>query len=184
MRRHRANVITSVGGKRHGQEEGQAARRGDPRFAGCWAAGGRSRPAAEDEAQGVRAGDEAPARRVGSHAGVGQDGGSQDLHRVRGPGHRREGRHDQADHRAGEPAGVPGRGPGRPDRAREVADVHPAVSFALPGRRRGRDLRPQLVQPGGRRAGDGLFARRRRPSGSSSWRRRSRRPWPIPGSCC
>ena len=121
------------------------------------AGGRRSRPAPEDEAQGVRAGDETPARRAGRHAGVGQGVGSQDLHRVRGPRHRREGRHDQADHRAGEPACVPGRCPARPDRAREVADVHAAVHPALPGRRRGRDLRPQLVQPGGRRAGDGLL---------------------------
>jgi hypothetical protein len=36
---------------------------------------------------------------------------------VRGPRHRRQGGHDQADHRAGEPARVPGRRPGRPDRA-------------------------------------------------------------------
>ena len=34
------------------------------------------------------------------------------------------------------------------DRAREVADVHPAVPAALPGGRRGGHLRPQLVQPG------------------------------------
>ena len=56
-----------------------------------------------------------------------------------------------------EPAGVPGHRAARADRAREVADVHPALHPALPGRRRGRDLRPQLVQPGGRRAGDGLL---------------------------
>ena len=60
-----------------------------------------------------------PARRARRHAGVGQGLGSQDLRRVRGPRHRREGRHDQADHRAGEPARVPGRGPARPDRAGE-----------------------------------------------------------------
>ena len=72
---------------------------------------------------------------------------------------RRQGRHDQADHRAGEPAGLPGRRPARSDRAREVADVHPALHPALPGGRRGRDLRPQLVQPGRRRAGDGLLHR-------------------------
>src|SRR5437016_5907806 len=47
--------------------------------------------------------------------------------------------------------------PAGPDRAREVADVHSAVHRPLPGRRRSGDLRPQLVQPGGRRAGDGLL---------------------------
>ena len=68
-----------------------------------------------------------------------------------------KGGHDQADHRAGEPAGVPGGGAARSDRAGEVADVHPALHPPLPGRRRGRDLRPQLVQPGRCRAGDGLL---------------------------
>ena len=53
--------------------------------------------------------------------------GREGLHRLRGPGHRRQGRHDQADHRAGQPARVPGRRAARPDRAREVADVHPAL---------------------------------------------------------
>ena len=53
--------------------------------------------------------------------------GRQGLHRVRGTRHGRQGRHDQADHRAGEPPRVPGRRAPRPDRAREVADVHPAV---------------------------------------------------------
>ncbi len=37
------------------------------------------RPASEDEAQGVRAGDEAPAWRARSYAGVGQGVGCQDL---------------------------------------------------------------------------------------------------------
>src|ERR1700747_2859159 len=88
---------------------------------------------------------------------MGEGLGSQDLHRVRGPRHRREGRHDQADHRAGQPARVPGRRAAHPDRAGENADVRPAVHAAFPGRRRGRDLRPQLVQPGRRGAGHGLL---------------------------
>ena len=83
--------------------------------------------------------------------------GRQGLHRLRGARHGRQGRHDQADHRAGEPAGVPGRRPAGADRTRAVADVHPALHPALPGRRRGRHLRPQLVQPRRRRAGDGLL---------------------------
>ena len=90
------------------------------------------------------------------------------LHRVRGPRHRRQGRHDQGDHRAGEPAGVPRRRAARADRAREVADVRPALHPALPRRRRGRDLRPQLVQPRRRRAGHGLLHRGAGRSASSS----------------
>ena len=45
------------------------------------------------------------------------------------------------------------------DRAREVADVHPALPRAPAGGRRGRDLRPQLVQPPRRRARHGLLHR-------------------------
>ncbi len=90
----------------------------------------------------------------------------------------------KAHHRAGQPAGVPGRRAARADRAREVADVRPALPAALPGRRRGRHLRPQLVQPGRRRAGDGLLHRASRPNGSSSWCRPSRRRWSTPGSSC
>ena len=51
----------------------------------------------------------------------------QGLRRLRGSRHRRQGRHHQADHRAGQPSRVQGRGPLGPDRAREVADVHPAL---------------------------------------------------------
>ena len=46
-----------------------------------------------------------------------------------------------------------------PDRAREVADVHPALRRPPPGRRGGRHLRPQLVQPRRRGAGHGLLHR-------------------------
>ena len=92
----------------------------------------------------------------------------EDLHRVRGPRHRRQGRHDQGDHRARQPARVPRRRAARADRAREVADVHPALHAALPRRGRGRDLRSQLVQPRRRRARHGLLHARSRPSGSSS----------------
>ena len=45
----------------------------------------------------------------------------------------------------------------RADRAREDADVHAALHSASAGGRRGRDLRPQLVQPRRRRARDGLL---------------------------
>ena len=89
-------------GERHGQEE--AARPTGPGVVLGGVPGSRSRPASEAEAQGLRAGDAAPPRRARRHAGVGQGLGRQALHRVRGPRHRRQGGHDQADHRAGEPA--------------------------------------------------------------------------------
>ena len=69
-----------------------------------------------------------------------------------------------------------------PDRAGEVADVHPALHPALPGRRRGDHLRPQLVQPRRRRAGDGLLHARAVANGSWSRSRRSRRRWSTPAS--
>ena len=51
-----------------------------------------------------------------------------------GPGHRREGRHDQADHRAGQPGGCSGWWRClAPTEREEVPDVHPAVPAALPG---------------------------------------------------
>jgi Uncharacterized conserved protein len=67
----------------------------------------------------------------------------------------------QADHRAGEPSRVPGRRAAGTDGPREVPDVHPALPAAFSGWRRGRDLRPQLVQPRRGRAGDGLLLRGR-----------------------
>ena len=45
----------------------------------------------------------------------------------------------------------------RPDRSREEPDVRAALPAAPAGGRRGGDLRSQLVQPRGRRAGDGLL---------------------------
>ena len=83
----------------------------------------------------------------------------QGVHRLRGARHRGQGRHHQADHGAGEPPGVPSGRAARTDRAGEVADVRPALHPAPPGRGRGGDLRPQLVQPGRGRAGDGLLHR-------------------------
>ena len=44
-----------------------------------------------------------------------------------------------------------------PSDREKIAALHPALHRALPGRRRGRDLRPQLVQPGRRRTCDGLL---------------------------
>ena len=83
--------------------------------------------------------------------------GAKDLHRLRGQGYGRQGRHHQADHGARQPSCLQGRGAVRSDRAREVADVHPALPGPFPGRWGGRDLRPKLVQPCRRRAGHGLL---------------------------
>ena len=85
--------------------------------------------------------------------------GAEGLHRLRGARRRRQGRHDQGDHRAREPARVPRRRAAGADRAREVADVHAALHAAPAGGRRDRDLRPQLVQPRRRRARDGILHR-------------------------
>ena len=81
-------------------------------------------------------------------------------HSVRRPRHRRQGRNDQGDYRESEPARVPGRRAAVSVRAREDADVHPALRPAVSGRRRSRHLRPQLVQPGRRRIRDGILQRR------------------------
>ena len=93
--------------------------------------------------------------------------GPQGLHRLRGARRRRQGRHHQGDHRARQPARVPRRRAAGADRAREEPDVRAALHAALPGRRRGRDLRPQLVQPRRRRAGDGVLHRGAGASASS-----------------
>jgi polyphosphate kinase 2 (PPK2 family) len=64
------------------------------------------------------------------------------------------------------PARVSRGRPARPHRAREDADVHPALPASPAGRGRDRHLRPELVQPRRRRSGHGLSAPRRRPTGS------------------
>ena len=64
---------------------------------------------------------------------------------------------DQGDHRTGQPARVSCRGIASAHRAREIPDVHSALHPASTGRRRDRDLRPKLVQPRWRRAGDGFL---------------------------
>ena len=61
------------------------------------------------------------------------------------------------------PRYAPRRRPPGADRAREDPVVLPALRGAPAGRRRDRPLRPQLVQPGRRRAGDGLLHRGRVP---------------------
>ena len=61
-----------------------------------------------------------------------------------------------------------------PSDREKIADVHAAVHAALSGRRRDRDLRPQLVQPRRRRARDGLLHARSSISGFSSSAQKSR----------
>ena len=56
-----------------------------------------------------------------------------------------KGGHDQADHRAGQPARVPGHRAARPVRAGKIADVHPALPWALSGGWRSSYFRSQLV---------------------------------------
>ena len=109
--------------------------------------------------QGLRQRAQEAARRAGQAAAVGGAQGTEGLHRLRGPRRRRQGRHDQGDHRARQPARVPRRRAAGADRAREDPDVRPALHAAPAGGRRDRDLRPQLVQPRRRRARDGLLHR-------------------------
>ena len=144
---------------------------------------GQRQAQGEALAQGLRQGAREAARRAGQAAGVGEGKGAQDLRRVRGPRRRRQGRHDQGDHRAGESARVSRGGAAGADRAREDADVPPALPPPLPGGGRGRDLRPQLVQPRRRRAGDGLL---HRGAGEAflELAPRSRRRWSTPASSC
>ena len=106
--------------------------------------------------QGVRAGTGEAPDRARQAAGMGEGHQRQGLRAVRGPRRGRQGRHHQGHHRAHQPARLPGGRTGLTHRAREVANVLPALHAASAGRRRGRAVRPQLVQPGGRRAGHGL----------------------------
>ena len=72
-----------------------------------------------------------------------------------------EGRHNQGDYRARQPARLPHRRPAHAHRARKKPDLPATLHPAPAGRRRSRHLRPQLVQQGRRGARDGLLHRRR-----------------------
>ena len=111
----------------------------------------------QDEAQGVREGAAQAPDRTLPPAGVGEAQGTAGDRRLRGPRRGRQGRHHQGDHRTRQPARVPARRAAGPVGPREDADVHAALHAALPGCRRSRDLRPQLVQPRRRGARDGLL---------------------------
>ena len=109
--------------------------------------------------RGVRADQAAAADRAAQAAVLGQGHRAEARHPVRGPRRRRQGRHDQAVHGAPQPARRAGRRAGEAERARVDAVVLPALRRPPAGRRRDRAVRPVLVQPGRRRAGDGLLHR-------------------------
>ncbi len=113
------------------------------------------------ESEGVRQGAEAPPGRAGPARGM--DSTSRPARRrpVRRPRHGRQGRRHQADHGAAQPSLLPGGGAARTDREGEVAVVLPALHRAPAVGGRDGALRPQLVQPRGRRARDGLLHERR-----------------------
>ena len=101
-----------------------------------------------------------------------------DRHPVRGPRRRRQGRHDQAVHRAPQPARGPRRGAGEAHRARAHPVVLPALHRPPARGRRDRAVRPQLVQPRRRRAGHGL-----RRAAASTWSSCARPPSSSGCSC-
>ncbi|CAA9359093.1 MAG: Polyphosphate kinase 2, partial [uncultured Frankineae bacterium] len=110
-----------------------------------------------DVARGVRPHQAAAADRADQAAELGQGAGGEDRPAVRGTRRCRQGRHDQALHRAPQPARRAGRRAGEAQRARAHAVVLPALRRAPAGRRRDPAVRPVLVQPGGRRARHGLL---------------------------
>ena len=92
-------------------------------------------------------------------AGLGEAQGIARHHRVRGARCRRQGRHHQGDHRAGEPARISRCCAAGAFRSGKDADVFPALHPAFSRRRRGHHLRSQLVQPRRRRVRDGVLHR-------------------------
>ena len=106
-----------------------------------------------------------------------QDTGDQARDPVRGPRRRRQGRHDQAVHGAPQPARRPGRRADQADRDRARPVVLPPLRHPPADRRRDRAVRPVLVQPRRRRAGDGLLHRPRVRASSCGRPRCSRRCW-------
>ena len=97
------------------------------------------------------------AMRAGEAAGLGRPQETQGRRPVRGPRCRRQGRRDQTDHAAVEPAGLPRCRAAGAERARTHPMVFSTLYLASAGRRRNRAVRPQLVQPRRRRAGDGIL---------------------------
>ena len=69
--------------------------------------GERSGPRRQTQAEGLREGAAQASSRTMPPAGLGQTQGIARHHHLRGARRRRQGRHHQGDHRAGQPAGVP-----------------------------------------------------------------------------
>ena len=116
-----------------------------------------------EEAQEVdlRARARAPAARAGQAPGARQGQRAAGRGRLRGPRRGRQGRRDQAHHGGDEPAGHARRRAAGAERPRAHAVVLPALRRPAAGGRGDRPVRPQLVQPRRRRAGDGLLHGRR-----------------------
>ena len=151
-------------------------------------AGGDVVPSGDERAlspQGVRAAARGAAPRAREAAGVGhaeRRAGRADL---RGSRRRRQGRHDQAHHRAAEPARSRGSSrSGTPTERERDAVVLPALRRAPPGSGRDRPLRPLLVQPRRRRARHGLLHARRSTASSCARARSSSGCSCATGSCC
>ena len=88
-----------------------------------------------------------------------QHAGAARADHLRGARIGRQGRRDQADQRAHQPAHRAHRGAAQADRARADPVVLPALRAAAAVGRRDRAVRPQLVQPLERRVGDGVLHR-------------------------
>ena len=123
---------------------------------------GAARPA-KLPAKVFAGGARAPPARAGADAGVHQGPRAEGGRGLRGPRRRRQGRGHPAHRRAPQPPRLPRRRPRHPDRAREDPVVLPALRPAPARRRRDGPVRPLLVQPRRRGAGDGLLHRARVP---------------------
>ena len=119
------------------------------------------RAAREVPAQALREGARAAPGGAREDGGVGRIHGDAPRGDLRGPRCRGQGRHDQADDRAHEPADHPARRAAEADRTADDPVVLPAVRRTAPRRGRDRAVRPQLVQPRRHRARAGVLHARR-----------------------
>jgi hypothetical protein len=94
-----------------------------------------------------------------------------------------EGRHHQGDHPNASARGcsVPSPCPPPPNASSHRRTCNDTYRTFPPGR--GRDLRPQLVQPRRCRTGHGLLSPKTRSLDSCNWSQVSRRPWSTRASC-
>ncbi len=97
---------------------------------------------------------------IAEPADVGKGERRPHSHPLRGARRRWQGRHDQTPDREGQPSRLPGRRAAGAFGPAEDPALHATLHRAAARRRRGADLRPELVQPPRRRAGDGLLQRR------------------------